>query len=225
MSGAGPRCLYLHGFASGPDSHKGTELARHLTRRGIHLERLDGRCPSAEHLRLSAVLQMASEAIGGPADRAVVFGSSLGGLAAARLAERDPRVTGLVLLAPGFRIAEQLRRRFGESAFAQWQRTGWFETHDYATGRPSRVDFGFYEDAATVDAPGEGFADVRVPTLIIHGRADDTCAVEVSRAFAEGKRHVRLIEVDDGHELTASLPLIREEAERFLTPWFGAPDV
>lgn len=225
MSAQAPRCLYLHGFASGPDSHKGRALAQHLAERGIHLERLDGRCPSAERLRLSAVLQMAAQAIGGSHDRAVVFGSSLGGVAAARLAERDARVTGLVLLAPAFQVAQQLRRRFGETAFAHWQQSGWFETHDHALDRPSRVDFGFYEDAAQVDAPGGGFPDVRVPTLVIHGRADDTCAIDVTRTFARGKRHVRVIEVEDGHELIGSLPLILRESERFLAPWFGAGEV
>ncbi len=93
-----PRFLYLHGFASGPRSTKGLAFAEHFASRGAAVERLDLRVPSFEHLRLSAMLDTAQRALGAGRDRAVVFGSSLGGLTAARLAERDPRVTGLVLL-------------------------------------------------------------------------------------------------------------------------------
>jgi len=46
-------------------------------------------------------------------------------------------------------------------------------------------------------------------------------AIERSREFAAGKRHVRLVELDDGHELIASIPRLLEEADRFLAPWLG----
>jgi pimeloyl-ACP methyl ester carboxylesterase len=212
----GPRWLYLHGFASGPRSTKGLALAAHYAARGQHLERLDLRLPSFERLRLSAMLGAAQEAMGGPDERAVLFGSSLGGLAAARVAERDARVCALVLLAPAFRVVPQLRRRLGEEAWRRWQEEGWLETEDHAEKRTARVDFGFVEDALVVDAACGGWPDVRVPTLVVHGRADDTCDVALSRRWAAGRRHVRLVEVDDGHELVASLPRIREEADAFL---------
>ncbi|HEU4535605.1 MAG TPA: hypothetical protein VFS00_15865, partial [Polyangiaceae bacterium] len=68
------------------------------------------------------------------------------------------------------------------------------------------------------------FPDVRVPCLIVHGRRDDVVDVELSRRWAAGKPHVRLVEVDDGHELTASLDLIVREADAFLAPFLhGAP--
>jgi hypothetical protein len=45
--------------------------------------------------------------------------------------------------------------------------------------------------------------------------------VQVSRSFAAGKRHVRLVEVDDGHDLLASLPLILREADAHLVGFLG----
>jgi hypothetical protein len=62
---------------------------------------------------------------------------------------------------------------------------------------------------------------VRVPTLIVHGVNDPVVDVELSRRFAAGKRHVRLVEVDDGHELAASLDRIKTEADSFLAPFLG----
>jgi pimeloyl-ACP methyl ester carboxylesterase len=223
MADGEPRFLYLHGFGSGPGSQKGVRMAERFARRGVALALVDGRVPSLEHLRLSAIVARLGASIGGPRDRAVVIGSSLGGLAAARLAERDSRVSALVLLAPAFRFAERWRERLGEAGFAAWRDTGWLQTMDFAENKMARVDFGFHEDAARLDAEGGGFADVRVPTLIVHGRADDVVPIEGSRTFARGKRHVALVEVDDNHELVASLDRIGDQAERFLEPWLGPP--
>jgi len=94
---------------------------------------------------------------------------------------------------------------------------------DYATGQKARVDFGFAEDIAAIDAADEGWPDVRVPTLIVHGRLDEVVDIELSRTFAAGKRHVRLVELEDRHELTATLPRTLAEAEAFLAPFLGRP--
>lgn len=222
-SPSGPRWLYLHGFASGPQSAKGVALAEHYARQGIHLERLDLRQPSFEHLRLSAMLHTVRDAIGGERDRAILFGSSLGGLAACRVAEEDPRVCALVLLAPALRIPEQMRRNVGERALRQWEETGWLETQDHAEKRLARVHHGLLADLDAVDARSGGWPDVRVPTLLIHGRQDTTTLLSYSRTWAHGKRHVRLVEVEDGHELVASLGRIAAEADDFLRPFLGGP--
>jgi hypothetical protein len=194
-------------------------VAAHYAARGISIARLDLRQPSLSHLRLSAMLATVERALGGPADRAVVFGSSLGGLTACRVAERDARVGALVLLAPAFRLIERWRARLGDAGWNDWQRTGWLEVHDHAEKRPTRVHFGFAEEAAVLERGP--LPDVRVPTLVVHGVRDDVVDIETSREWSRGKRHVRLVEVDDGHELVASIPRILEEADRFLSTWTG----
>jgi uncharacterized protein len=221
---AGPRWLYLHGFASGPESAKGVALAEHYARQGIHLERLNLRQPSLEHLSLSAMMRTVRNAIGGERDRAILFGSSLGGLTACRVAEEDARVCALVLLAPALRSPEQMRRNVGEQGLRQWQETGWLETTDYAEKRKARVHSGLLHDIDTIDSRSGGWPDVRVPTLLIHGRQDTTTLLSYSRTWAHGKRHVRLVEVDDGHELVSSLGRIASLADDFLRPFLVPPD-
>jgi len=218
-----PRFLYLHGFASGPRSRKGVALAGRFASRGVPLQLLDLRVPSMEGLRFTAMLEVLGGAVGGPRDRAVVFGSSLGGLVACRFAEDDPRAAALVLLAPAFRFLGRWRARFPDD-LRRWQETGAHETRDHARGGAVRIDYGFVEDLVRVDARNDGWPDVRVPTLIVHGTNDDTVDVALSRAWACGKRHVELVEVDDGHELHASVDRIEAEAARFLAPWIGGPD-
>lgn len=210
-----PRYLYLHGLGSGPHSAKAVAFAAHYGQRGIGIDRLDLRVPSLEHLRLSAMIAAAQRAIGEPRDRAVVIGSSLGALTAARVAERDARVSALVLLAPAFQLISRWRELPG---WDDWRRLGWREIHDYKTNAPARIDFGFASDAMAIDV---GDPDVRVPTLILHGTGDEVVPIGHARSFAAGKRHVRLIELDDDHSLIASLPRILEETDRFLAPWLG----
>lgn len=206
------KTLYLHGFASGPKSTKGVAFEAHFAMRGRAMQRLNLRVPSFEHLRLSAMIATVQAAIGGADERAVLIGSSLGGLTAARTAERDSRVTALVLMAPAFQIVARWRDMLGP-AWESWRDTGWRDVTDYTTSQPARVDFGFVEDAATIDV---GYPDVNVPTLILHGTRDDVVPIERSRAFAQGRTNVRLVELDDGHELVASLPRLLAETEAFL---------
>lgn len=211
----------MHGFASGPDSAKGVALSRHFKGQGVHLERLNLRVPSFEHLRFSAMLEVIRGAIGGERDRAVLFGSSLGGLAACRVAEQDSRACALVLLAPAFRAAERMRAIFGEAQWRKYEQSGWAEIDDYAGRRKSRIDFEFFRELEELETRAGPWPDVRVPVLIIHGTHDEVADPELSREWARGKRHIRLVEVDDSHELTASLPRIAAEADAFLKPFLG----
>jgi uncharacterized protein len=196
-------------------------MSAHYERHGIALRRLDLRLPSFEHLRFSAMKAAVRAAIGDPEDRAVLIGSSLGGLAACRVAEEDARVCALVLMAPAFRLFERWKLRLGEPGWRAWEQSGWLEVDDYAEKRRSRVDFGFVLDAMAADDRGGGWPDVRVPTLIVHGRHDEVVDIGLSRTWAAGKRHVRLVEVDDDHALASSIPRIREEADTFLAGLLG----
>lgn len=213
-----PRLLYLHGFGSTANSKKGVAVSEHLAKRDVVVERLDLRVPSFELLRLSAMIDVTRNAIGDHWDRCVLLGSSLGALTATRVAERDARVSGLVLLAPAFQLMPRWRAQLGEEAWSAWERTGWREIQDYSTGGKAQLHFDFTEDVGAIDV---GEPDVRVPTLIIHGTRDEAVPIEHSRRFAAGKRHVRLVEVDDVHELVASVPRILAEIDAFLRPWLG----
>jgi pimeloyl-ACP methyl ester carboxylesterase len=183
---------------------------RHFAPRGVAIERLDLRVPSLDHLRLSAMLDVVRAALDG--GDAVVIGSSLGGLTAARVAETDARVRGLVLLAPAFGMAPRWRAQLG-AEWNTWKESGWRTITDFTTGQPARVDFGFWEDVDQVD---RGLPDVRVPTLILHGTRDDVVPITASRTFVRERPHSELVELDDTHELVASLPALLAHTEAFL---------
>lgn len=214
-----PAWLYLHGFASSPGSTKAKAFVRWGAERGVTIEALDLRTPSLEHLRFSAILDRVKTAIGpDPKARAVLVGSSLGGLTACRVAESDPRVCAVFAMAPAFRLAERWRKRLGEEAWNEWRERDALAIDDWATGRKTHVDFGFVEELGRLDT---GFPDVRVPVRIVHGTKDEIVDIELSRSWARGKPHVRLVEVDDTHELTASTDLLLREATSFFAAFTG----
>ena len=105
------RYAYLHGFASSPLSNKGVALERLFSERGLPFERPDLNRPSFSKLSHGAMLAAVDEMDGRARAEGQTWrfvGSSLGGWLAARWAELHPeRVDRLLLLCPGFHLAER----------------------------------------------------------------------------------------------------------------------
>jgi alpha-beta hydrolase superfamily lysophospholipase len=218
---SGPSWLYLHGFASSPGSRKARAFLAWGEAHGVAIEAPNLRVPSFEHLRFSAIKARVRGAIdAGGEGGAVLVGSSLGGLVACRVAEEDARVHAVLAMAPAFGLAERWRSQIGAAAWEAWRREDVREVDDHATKEKARIDFGFVEELEALDI---GFPDVRVPVLVVHGTRDDVVDVERSREFARGHPLVRLVEVDDDHELAASIPRILAEADTFFAPFLPRP--
>ncbi len=206
--------FYLHGFASGPGSTKATAIAAGLAGDGIVPERLD-LTPGPDGFERStpssmlAIVEGALRAAPGPH---AIVGSSLGGWLAALAASRDPAVTRLVLLAPAFRLHERWRARLLPAELERWQREGSVEVHHHVTNGPRRIGWAFFEDAGTWPP----FPAVRIPALCIAGSRDDTVPLDDVRAWVDRTPGARLEVVEDGHELTGSLPRIVALTRAFL---------
>ena len=210
--------LYLHGFASGPSSHKARVLSGRFAAMGVPLE-IPDLTPGEdgfERSSPSSMLAIARAALARAAPPHAVIGSSLGGYLAALLAARGLGIERLFLMAPAFRLFERWEKRLGPGELERWRREG-LETMHYASGRNRRIGWQFFEDARTLPA----FPEVRVPTLCIAGRRDETVPLADIAEFVARTPSARLVEVDDGHELAGSLDLIFEEARAFLAPFTG----
>ena len=212
--------LYLHGFASGPSSHKARVLSERFRAIGVHLEVPD-LTPGEdgfERSTPSSMLAVAEGALAGAPPPHAIIGSSLGGYLAAVIASRSPAVERLVLLAPAFRLFERWSARLTEAQKADWRRHG-LETMHFATNRMRRIGWQFFEDAGRFPA----IPEVRVPTLCLAGTRDETVPFADVESFVGRTPGARLIALDDGHELAASLDRIFEEARAFLSPFTRAP--
>lgn len=212
----------MHGFGSGPGSQKAQHLARRFAEAGAPL-RLTDLTPGEDGFERSSPSSMLAEAerllAEGRPPHAII-GSSLGGYLAAIAAGRNPAIARLVLLAPAFRLFERWDRRLTAAAREDWRVNG-LEVFHFATQRNRRLGWQFHEDAKAYPP----FPEVRVPTLCIAGRRDETIPLEDVAAFVERTPSARLVEVDDGHELTASMDRIYEEAWAFLAPVQAAAQV
>src|SRR6266540_3004585 len=154
--------LYLHGFASGPSSHKARVLSARFAVLGIGME----------------------------------------------IPDLTPGEDGFERSSPSSMLA------VAEGALARWRRDG-LETMHFASGRRRRIGWQFFDDAAGLPA----FPAVRIPTLCITGTRDETVPFEDVQAFVARTPSARLVAVDDGHDLAASLDRIFEEARAFLSPF------
>ncbi len=205
--------LYLHGFASGPSSRKAQELARRFAEIGVPV-RIPDLTPGEDGFERSTPSSMRAVAeaeLARAAPPHAIIGSSLGGYLAADIASRDASVQRLVLLAPAFRLFERWGARLGPAELADWRAHG-LETFHFATGRKRRLGYRFLEDARGWPA----FPAVQVPTLCIAGRADETVPLADVEAFVDRTPSARLVVVEDGHELLASMDRIFDEARAFL---------
>ena len=197
------KLAYLHGFASSPLSRKAQHLRAALDERGRRLLIPDLNRPSFEKLGLSAMLSAvdALDASEGDPTGWGLVGSSLGGWVAARWAALNPaRVHRLLLLCPAFDIPSRWPELLPDGGLAMWERTGSLPFAD-GEGKLRKVHYGFYEEATREPR----FPDVPCPTVILHGRQDDRVPFETSVAYAAERPQVRLVAVDDGHDLTASV--------------------
>ncbi len=200
---------YLHGFASGPASFKGTVLAEWFHGKGHRLELPDLNEPSFEDLTISGSLRaldrLDARTPGGAPWR--LIGSSMGGYLAARWAELHPdKVDRLLLLCPGFDMPDRWASMLGEDAMESWRKTG---RHLFEDGRGVEVGvhWGLVEDGKRHPSrplPG-------CPVRVIHGQGDEVVPVESSRRYAASASNVELIEVDSDHRLSDQIPRIQKE--------------
>jgi pimeloyl-ACP methyl ester carboxylesterase len=190
------RVIYLHGFASSPQSSKAQFFQRKLSEAGVDVEipRLDG--GDFERLSITGQLAVIDKAVAGRP--AVLFGSSLGGYLAALFAARHPEIERLVLLAPGFQFPSLWRRRYSPEDLSRWKRDGSTPVFHYGANREMRLGYQLMEDSAKY----EDEPDARQPTLIFHGIQDDVVPIAVSQDFVATHPNAELHLMNSGHELT-----------------------
>jgi alpha-beta hydrolase superfamily lysophospholipase len=211
------RFLWLHGFASAPTSTKARYMQGRLETRGIALEIPDLNAPAFRDLTVTRMLEKLDELSRG--EQVVLFGSSLGGFTAATYAARRPgQVASAVLLAPAFDLAARWQARMPEAELRRWREQGVFAFDHYAYGRKEDLSIRFLEDAASY----EPFPLPAAEILVLQGTRDEVVDPALAREFSSRMRgRARLVELDDGHELTKDLDRLWRESESHLAPFLG----
>lgn len=204
------RILYLHGFASGPDSRKARYFREKLAAYDISLELPDLADGDFRNLTLTGQLNV----IGRIARNEPVFliGSSMGGYLAALYASQHCEVEAVILLAPAFNFYERWTSTIAAADLAKWKRDGEVPVFHYAAGRQVPIGYQLMEDAQRYEA----FPAFTQPCLDFHGVQDPVVPVEYSDQFARDRPNVELIRLPSGHELTDVLDDIWDRAGQFV---------
>jgi pimeloyl-ACP methyl ester carboxylesterase len=187
--------IYLHGFASGPQSSKAQFFRRRFEELGIAMQIPDLSECNFEGLTISGQLRVIERVAVG--EDVFLIGSSMGGYLAALYAARRPEVKKLVLLAPAFGFARRWPAMLGAEKVSEWRRTGWLPVYHYGDKVERRVGYDLLEDAGKY----EDYPDISQPALVFHGRRDNVVPVEYSEEFAARHPQVRLRVMESGHEL------------------------
>ena len=138
------RIVYLHGFASGPQSSKARYFRTLLDNAGIPVDVPDLADGDFEHLTITGQLAVFDRAAAG--DPVALIGSSLGGYLAALYAARHAHVQRLVLLAPAFGFAQRWPDRLGPAEVAAWRRSGTMDVFHYADNRNRKLGYQLLAD-------------------------------------------------------------------------------
>lgn len=197
--------IYLHGFASSPQSTKAVYLRDRFAELNIDLKIPDLNQGDFSHLTISRQIQQAAAQLAPPPAAVTAIGSSLGGLTAAWLGEKHSQIQRLVLLAPAFEFFSHWLTQLGTQKLQQWQAEKYLMVYHYREKRSLPLHYDFVLDA---DRYQEQQLSRPIPTLILHGRYDETIPISASRQFAQNRPWVQLVELESDHALGDVLPEI-----------------
>lgn len=204
------RFIYLHGFASSPQSAKAQFFRKMFAARGLTLEIPQLDQDDFKGLTITGQLQVIEQAVAdGPA---ILLGSSLGGYLAALFASRHDSVEKLILLAPAFQFPRRWRERYSSEDLARWKLQGSIPIFHYGYQEERPLGYQIVEDAQKYEDESE----LHQPTLVLHGIHDEVVPAAISTSYAARHANVRLRLFDSGHELTNVLEDLWEETVRFL---------
>lgn len=204
--------LYLHGFASSPQSTKAQYLRDRFAELNIPLHLLDLNQGNFSHLTITRQLQQAREALPSDDTPVTLIGSSLGGLTAAYLAQESPQVQRLVGLAPAFGFLNHWLPQIGDAQMRQWQTSGYLSVYHYGEKRLLPLHYQFVLDAKQYDSTA---LKTPVPTLILHGKGDGVIPIQASEHYASSRDWVQFFPLQSDHALADVLPEVWQNIRDF----------
>lgn len=208
--------VYLHGFASSPESSKAMRFRTELEARGVGFSCPDFNEPEFETLTTTRMLGQVQDVIARVSSGPIALvGSSLGAFVSVHAAARDTSglIDRMVLLAPALDFGGNRLRQLGPNGLEEWRRSGTLRVFHYGSGVERNIGFALYEDAAAYDAIT---LPSTLPTLVFQGDQDTSVDPAMVEEWSRGRELVTLRMLPDGHQLTASMDLIWRESAPFL---------
>lgn len=212
LSSIAKRYIYLHGFASSPDSAKAIYLRDRFSRLSIPLEIPELNQGDFSHLTITRQVEQIHTDFLADQTPVTLIGSSLGGLTAAWLGQNYCQIQQLVLLAPAFDFLDHWLPEVGEAQLLEWQASGYMSVYHYGEQRSLPLHYQFVADARQYQTHQ---LNRSVPTLIIHGKHDQVIPILASQNYTKERPWVKLIELNSDHSLADVMPEIWQLIQEF----------
>lgn len=204
--------IYLHGFASSPNSAKALDIQSYLANKHVNIKIPDLNNGDFSHLTITRQLKQVEKEFPRDETPITLIGSSLGGFTAAFLAENHISVQRLILLAPAFNFLSHWTHALGAEKLQYWRQTQYMMVYHYGEKRELPLHYDFITDAALYQ---EDKLRRPLPTLILHGINDEVIPIQASRDFAQQRHTVELVELDTDHAMYDVVDNIKEAISRF----------
>ncbi|MEH1903778.1 MAG: YqiA/YcfP family alpha/beta fold hydrolase [Nostoc sp.] len=190
--------IYLHGFASSPNSAKARDISDRFAQIQTKLKIPNLNADDFSQLTITRQLTQVAAEFSNDSIPVTLIGSSLGGLTAAHLGEQYLQVQRLVLLAPAFEFLSHWLPKLGDEQIQGWQQEKYIMVYHYGEQRSIPLSYDFVTDAAQYQ---EKLLQRPIPTVILHGKNDEVIPIEASRDFGRSRPWVELVELDSDHAL------------------------
>ncbi len=191
--------IICHGFRSDKNGESSQSLKKELDKHGISTLRFDfyGHGESDGAFEDVSVTEAADDAINAIAylknrgyKKTGLIGTSFGGIAAIIAASKSKDLFVLCLRCPVSDYWDKELQKRGEAGIREWKERGYVEYQDY-DGSKFRLKYSFIEDFNKNNAY-EAAKKIKIPTIIVHGDADETVPVAQSRKLAKTIKSSRL---------------------------------
>lgn len=189
--------IYLHGFASSPNSNKAKYIAERFAENQIKLEIPDLNCQDFYHLTVTRQLKQVTASLEKQLE-VTIIGSSLGGLTAAHIGEKFLQVKRLILLAPAFEFLSHWLPTFDAEVIQRWQKEKYLMVYHYGLKQELALSYNFLLDANQYH---QKCLKRPIPTLVLHGQHDEVIPIKASRDYVKQRYWVDLIELNSNHAL------------------------
>ena len=201
--------IYLHGFASGPNSSKAQAFKKRFEKLKITFHVPDLQEDDFENLTLYRQIRLVQNII--DRDKTKKFGligSSMGGYLASLIGQTRDSVKALYLMAPGFNFLNRWRKTLDLSKTTQ----DLIPVFHYRYNKEVLLNTYLFSDAEIWESlPFKR----KIPTLIVHGLHDKTVNILESRNFVSKHPGCELKELDSDHGLLSCMDWIVEDCLRF----------
>jgi len=199
MKKKAPQFIYLHGFASGPNSKKAQFFKKRLKIHGYDLHIPDLNVPSFTELSLTQMTQSVKNLIKKHQNNDwIILCSSLGAMVALRVAEYESRIKKIIMLAPAFGFCKRREALLGKKQLQKWETDGKISLFHHAYNKEVDISYSFMEEMEQTD---EYTFDREMPIKIFHGAFDEIIPFEYVEKFTKNHKYSEYHLLESDHSL------------------------